>query len=148
MPCDIRCRHRCARCCARYRYALSSSCPLLCLVICSGSRSLHSSCIVLYRRRALYRRCRNLIVVEGSNVGIYGGGGGDKRADSLEIPRLTTVEVDRSVKVRRDSTSEVSVKRWAHIGDKNSCFPLLYNILQRIVVVAIRSLQTNLTSSS
>jgi hypothetical protein len=29
-----------------------------------------------------------------------GGGGGDKGADSLWVPGLTTVEVDRSVKVR------------------------------------------------
>jgi hypothetical protein len=40
---------------------------------------------------------------EGSNVGIHGGAGGDKGADSLWIPGLTAVEVDRSVKVRRDS---------------------------------------------
>jgi hypothetical protein len=42
-------------------------------------------------------------LVEGGNVGIHGGGGGDKGADFLWIPGLTTVEVDRSVKVRRDS---------------------------------------------
>jgi hypothetical protein len=42
-------------------------------------------------------------LVEGSNVGIHGGAGGDKGADSLWIPGLTAVEVDRSVKVRRDS---------------------------------------------
>lgn len=42
-------------------------------------------------------------LVEGSNVGFHGGAGGDKGADSLWIPGLTAVEVDRSVKVRRDS---------------------------------------------
>jgi hypothetical protein len=42
-------------------------------------------------------------LVEGNNVGIHGGAGGDKGADSLWIPGLTAVEVDRSVKVRRDS---------------------------------------------
>lgn len=93
----------------------SSSYPPLCLVICSGGRSLHRlilSNIVMYRiyRRA-HRRIRSRCHwklkdgyrVEGSNIGIYSGGGGDKGADSLEIPRLTTVEVNRSVKVRRDS---------------------------------------------
>lgn len=42
-------------------------------------------------------------LVEGGNVGIHGGGGGDKGADSPWIPERTTVEVDRSVEVRRDS---------------------------------------------
>jgi hypothetical protein len=42
-------------------------------------------------------------LVEGGNAGILSDGGGDKGADSLWIPGLTTVEVDRSVKVRRDS---------------------------------------------
>jgi hypothetical protein len=44
-----------------------------------------------------------LHLVEGGNVGIHGGGGGDKGADSLWIPGLTTVEDNRSIKVRRDS---------------------------------------------
>ena len=41
--------------------------------------------------------------VERSNVEIYGNGGGDKGADSLWISKLTTVEVNHFVKVRRDS---------------------------------------------
>ena len=78
----------------------SSSCPPLCLVICSGGRSLHrlvSSSIVVYRRahRRICSRCHWKLedgyLVEGSNVGIHGGGGGDKGADSLWILGLTTV---------------------------------------------------------
>jgi hypothetical protein len=63
----------------------------------------------VYRRahRRIRSRCHWKLedgyLVEGSNVGIHGGGGGDKGADSLWVPGLTTVEVDRSVKVRRDS---------------------------------------------
>jgi hypothetical protein len=63
----------------------------------------------LYRRAHHYIRSRchwkleDGYLVEGSNVGIHSGGGGDKGADSLWIPGLTTGEVDRSIKVRRDS---------------------------------------------
>jgi hypothetical protein len=108
MPYDNRCRHRGARCCGSLSLCpllySSSSCLALCLVICSGGRSLHrlvSSCIVVYRvyRRA-HRRIRSRChwkleggyLVDGSNVGIHVGGGGDKGADSLWIPGLTTVE--------------------------------------------------------
>jgi hypothetical protein len=53
-------------------------------------------------------------LVEGSNVGIHGGAGGDKGADSLWIPGLTAVEVDRSVKVRRDKPKEKSADFGKH----------------------------------
>jgi hypothetical protein len=42
-------------------------------------------------------------LVKESNIRIHGGGGGDIGADSLWIPGLTTIEVDRFVKVRRDN---------------------------------------------
>ena len=65
----------------------SSSCPLLCLVICSGGRSLYS-------RFARHNwKLEDGHLVEGGSVGIHGGGGGDKGADSLWIPGLTTVVV-------------------------------------------------------
>ena len=118
MPCDNRCGHCGARCCAGYR----------CAHCCTRHRHAHhyalSYVLVVALSIVLYRRVSSCIVVhtavfavvatgnlrtvissivEGSNVGIHGGGGGDKGADSLWVPGLTTVEVDRSVKVRRDS---------------------------------------------
>ena len=98
----------------------SLSCLLLYLVIYSGGRSLHrlvSSCIVVYCRAhcCIRSRCHWKLedgyLVEGSNIGIRGGGGSDKRADSLWVPRLTTVEVNRSVKSSSRQPEEKSAER-------------------------------------
>jgi hypothetical protein len=54
--------------------------------------------IVVYHhtRRLICSRCHWKLedgyLVEGSNVKIHGGGGGDKGAGSLWIPGLTTVQ--------------------------------------------------------
>lgn len=74
------------------------------------------SCIE-YRRahRRIRSRCHwkleDNYLVEGGNVGIYGGGSGNYGADFLQVPGLTTIEVDRSVKVCHDSRKRSEPKR-------------------------------------
>jgi hypothetical protein len=133
-PCDNRCRHRgapllCSLSLCPLLYS-SSSCPPLCLVICSGGlHRLVSSTIVAHHRAHRRIRCRchwkleDGCLVEESNVGIHGGGGGgDKGADSLWMPGLTTVEVD---KVRRDNRKRGQPKeKPADFGIGYFLFPL------------------------
>jgi hypothetical protein len=54
---------------------------------------------------------RTVYLVKRSNVRIHGDGGGDIGAHPLWMLGLTTVEVDRFVKVRRDSRKRKSAER-------------------------------------
>jgi len=67
------------------------------------------TCIAVHT--AVFARCqwkrKDGYLVEGSNAGFHNGGG-DKVAASLSIPGLTIAQVDRSVKVRRNSRRVVS----------------------------------------
>jgi hypothetical protein len=103
-------RYHCAHCCTLHRHAHHYALSYVLVVALSIVlyRRL-PPCIIVHRRaqRRIRSRCHWKLedgyLVEGSNVGIHGGGGGgDKGADALWMAGLTTVEVDRSVKVRRD----------------------------------------------